>query len=182
MTAVRPVHIIRPLKPVFDVEIRIAAAPAAEFRRARHSAGVNERDPRKARNWRRQRRKIVFRREGAPGSRISEGTAVVPDVAEPEFIDERRSEDVNARKYALLAIIDRVGTTSYESRETSDAWRGSVRNRKPGENRVLRRNALINSNISLIGIRAARRSIEEIPGERSGRAEVWKRNEILDSR
>ena len=44
MPAVGPAQIIGPLEPVFDVEIRIAAAPAAESRRAGYSSRVNKRD------------------------------------------------------------------------------------------------------------------------------------------
>ena len=45
--SVRPTQILRPLKSVFDVEIRVAAAPAAELRRAGYGARVDECDARK---------------------------------------------------------------------------------------------------------------------------------------
>ena len=44
MTAVGPTQVVGPLKPVFDIQIRIAATPAAEFRGAGHGSRINERD------------------------------------------------------------------------------------------------------------------------------------------
>ena len=46
--AVRPAHVVGPLKAIFDVQIGIAAAPAGEFRGAGKLSGVIERDVGKA--------------------------------------------------------------------------------------------------------------------------------------
>ena len=86
--AVGPAQIVGPLKPVFDVQIRIAAAPAGELGRAGELAGVNEDDAGEAQKRRRKQRQVVLLRRRRRRSGRCRRTAVVADKAEAEFIDQ----------------------------------------------------------------------------------------------
>src|SRR4051812_42612829 len=98
MPAVGPTQILGPLKAIFDVQIRIAAAPAAELRGTGDGSSVNERDAREARQRRRQGCDFLCSGEGAAVACVAERTAVVADEAKAGFIDQRRSKDMDVRQ------------------------------------------------------------------------------------
>ena len=84
--AMRPAEIVGPLKPVLDVEIGVAAAPTAEFRRARLLPGINKRKAREPQLGSGKHRDVVLLGKADALLPGAEDTAVMTHVAEPELI------------------------------------------------------------------------------------------------
>src|SRR5947209_955118 len=103
----------------------------------------------------------------------------MPYIAEAEFVDQRRAEDVDLGGDALLAVVNGIRSAADKSRVTSDARSEIIGDGVAGKHRILRRDALVDSNVTLVGVGRSWRGIEEVTRQGAGRAEIRQGNQTL---
>ncbi len=90
-----PTDVVGPLESVFNVQIRVAAAPAGKLRRSGLLAGINERHAGEPQLRSGKHGDIVIAREADTVLSAAENAAVMTHVTEAELIHQAGCEDVN---------------------------------------------------------------------------------------
>src|SRR5258708_6618427 len=106
MLSVRPAQVVGPLEPVFDIEIRIAASPACEFRRPRLLSGIEEGDAREAQHGSGEQGHVMLLRKARAILAGAVDTAVMAHVAKAQLFHQGRCEVSKISRAGSCALID----------------------------------------------------------------------------